>query len=435
MSSQTKDPNHCVETGNWTPIPNPPPPGSPLVLSLEQIDAKEAKLITDSQVMTFHSVGCSGDFDNPNPGAMVAQAMVMELSKSKQQPASFLFHLGDIVYKHEEPSNGDPPAAASDDPKPDDKQAKLYKEQFYKQYADYPKQIFAIAGNHDGKSNHHAIDHFLDNFCNAKREDPQDDPNANRQTMTQPYPYWVLETPVAHIIGLYTNVANGGLLDEPNSPIGPNSQLTWLTNALLRIKQANDSKAIVLTLHYPVYSGAANFAKRGDPNATRPIPSDPSKPTDDPHLSGIPTLANLLQTIFSKTQCFPDIVLSAHAHLYQRITYTDANNRQIPFLIVGCGGHFPIEQLSKACDGDTVPLLPVPFPCVPPDNSTLPDKATAMVVAYDDSSFGFLRIRIDLKAKQISGKFFSIGSGDQNPKINLQTRDSFKLDLSQHVIS
>ena len=55
--------------------------------------------------------------------------------------ASFLFHLGDVVYKDEDPSD----LEGKD-------QAAMYNSQFYAQYANYGREIFAIAGNHDGKT-------------------------------------------------------------------------------------------------------------------------------------------------------------------------------------------------------------------------------------------------------------------------------------------
>ncbi len=447
MNPAPKDPNACVENGVWTPIPQAPALNAPLILHLEEIDQDEATRIAASQIMRFHSVGCSGDFEDPVPGGAVAQAMAQELTASKAPAASFLFHLGDIVYKPDDDADDDPKATSVTPSDPagdaDDTQQTLYTHQFYQQYASYPKEIFAIAGNHDGKGAKQShdtkpakagkeikpppIQHFLDNFCAPKRVTPGDDAKAKRQTMTQPYPYWVLETPVAHIIGLYTNVANGGLLDDPSSSDTP--QLSWLHQTLTNIKQAADGKAIVLTLHYPVYSGAANFAQRGDPNAPH---SQKSK--TQPPVNPAQTLATLLQAAFAGTQCYPDIVLSAHAHLYQRITYTYADGRQIPFLIAGCGGHGPIEDLWKTCSGTPVSPTPKQFPCVLPAGNPLPPNNSANVVAYDDKNFGFLRITVDLKAHQIRGKFFSIDLKAAISKTNPTCTDRFVLDLQQHQL-
>src|SRR5258708_22348063 len=104
----------------------------------------------------------------------------------------------------------------------------------------------------------------------------------------------------------------------------------------------------------PPYSGAANFAERGDPNLG-PTPRRP------PPAGVLQPLSNILQQAFNESAQYPDVVISAHAHLYQRITYTYANGWQIPYLIAGSGGHAPVEKLSKTCSGDTATLPNLPF--------------------------------------------------------------------------
>ena len=172
-------------------------------------------------------------------------------------PASFLLHLGDVVYK-EDPL----------DTKEGENQSLMYNTQFYKQYASYPCDIFALAGNHDGKGKknpeHSAIDHFLKNFCDTERQLSTDNTNDKRVTMVQPYPYWFLETPVAYIICLYTNDLNGGQLDDPMNSDNP--QYQWFVKTLADIKEGNSGKTVFLALHYPPYSGTRNFFERGDPN-------------------------------------------------------------------------------------------------------------------------------------------------------------------------
>ena len=67
-----------------------------------------------------------------------------------------------------------------------------------------------------------------------------------RTTMTQPNVYWTLVTPVAHIIGLYSNTPEGG-------EIRPDQQ-QWFINELKNAAKESDSKAIIVTLHHPPYS-------------------------------------------------------------------------------------------------------------------------------------------------------------------------------------
>ena len=261
--------------------------------------------------MTFHTVGCSGDFKDHVPGLQVAKAMAAQISdpragggSSAAVAASFLYHLGDLVYKDEDPSD------------PDGKdQALMYNSEFYAQYTSYGRNIFAIAGNHDSKSSdrkkNSAIFHFLQNFCDSKREASPDNRTDKRLTMIQPYPYWLFETSVAYFVGLYTNDINGGQLDDPMGTA--NLQYQWLVKTLKDIKDAANGKVVFLALHYPPYSGAANFAERGDPNLG-------PTPRRAPPAGVLQPLGNILQQAFHESGQYPDVVLSAHAHLYQRIT-------------------------------------------------------------------------------------------------------------------
>jgi hypothetical protein len=414
----------CVEPGVWTPVPVDPPGGSHR-LALKDIDPDESHVIKQRGILSFHAVGCSGDFKNHTSGLQVAKAMAAQISNpraiggsSTAACASFLFHLGDVVYKDEDPS----------DPEGKDQEV-MYNSQFYDQFTSYDRNIFAIAGNHDGKSSDHqkksGILHFLQNFCDSKREASADNPDR-RLTMTQPYPYWLLETSVAYVVGLYTNDVNGGQLDDPMGTDNP--QYRWLVKTLQSIKEAADGKVIFIALHYPPYSGAANFGQRGDPNLG-------PTPRRAPPAGVLRSLSNILQQAFHESAQFPDIVISAHAHLYQRITYTYANGWQIPYLIAGSGGHGPVEKLSKTCSGDTVNLPNLPFDVVLPSGSALPKGDSAKVIAYNDQQFGFLRLTVDINQKTVIGEFFA-AYDQSNPSAALPAvSDSFTLHLQTHTIN
>jgi hypothetical protein len=416
----------CVEHGVWSPIPVEPP-GSTQHLKLKDVDANESHAIRDRGVLTFHAVGCSGDFKEHLPGSLVAQAMAAQISNSHGYGghpaavgASFLFHLGDLVYKDEDPS----------DPEGKD-QATMYNSQFYAQYASYGREIFAIAGNHDGKTSVHnkksAILHFLQNFCSSKRERSPDDQTekTKRLTMIQPYPYWLFETAVCYFVALYTNDINGGQLDDPMGTNNP--QYKWLIATLKAIKAAADGKVVILALHYPPYSGAANFAERGDPNLG-------PTPRRAPPAGVLLPLGNILQQAFHESGQYPDVVLSAHAHFYQRITYTYASGWQIPYLVVGNGGHGPVEKISKACSGDSVAVPSVPFDAVVPPGLALPKGDSVKVAFYNDNDFGFLRLTVDKNQKIVIGEFFAVQS-ESNPGANLAVlSDSFTLHLDKHTI-
>ena len=274
----------------WNPIPVDPPAG-PHNLKFKDIDPDEAHAIRQRGVLSFHAVGCTGHFQEHLPGSLVAKAMAAQLSNPPAIAgnraavgASFLFHLGDLLYKDEDPSDLD----GKD-------QAMMYNSQFYAQYAGYGRQIFAIAGNHDAKTSVHkkksAILHFLQNFCASERGKSPDNQTANskRLTMIQPYPYWLFETAVCYVVGLFTNDLNGGQLDDPLGTTAP--QYRWLVETLKSIKAAANGKVVFLALHYPPYSGAANFEERGDPNLgptpRRPPPGRSFAPTRQHLAAGI----------------------------------------------------------------------------------------------------------------------------------------------------
>ena len=163
-----------MENGSWAPIPVPPPAG-PLMLKLKDVDADLSSRIKDAEVMSFHITGCTGHYGNDVPGQAVANAMAAQAEDARAgggsedaKKAAFLFHLGDIIYKDEDKRN----------PTREDMQ-KLFNEQFYETYKNYPREIFAIPGNHDGKikddEGKSAIDHFMENFCTSDRHISSDD--------------------------------------------------------------------------------------------------------------------------------------------------------------------------------------------------------------------------------------------------------------------
>jgi acid phosphatase type 7 len=424
----------CVEKGIWVSIPKPPPQGSELRLNLKDVDSISSERVKSTKRLTFHAVGCSGRYEQfpngPQPGVLVAQAMEKQAVSpgvyggcASAEPSAFLFHLGDIVYK-EEAANG---STASSDSEVKD-QGTLYNTQFYGQYNSYKPAIFAVAGNHDSKISKHlersGIDHFLSNFCDSERHVSQDNRGASdRRTMIQPYPYWVLNTSVAYIIGLHTNDLNGGLLDDPEQAEEP--QYAWLVETLAKIKANGEAKRLVLALHYPPYSGAANFHHRGDPNLG-------PTPRKNPATGLLQPLAVTLEHAFQQVGLYPDLVISAHAHLYQRITYTYIGGFQIPYLIVGSGGHWPVENIAEACDKSSGEKPTPPFPVVLPRGVELPHGDSARVVAFNDTKYGYSRITIDLTANAMVGEFFTV---DVKPDPNPKLFDSFHLDFGTHKIS
>jgi hypothetical protein len=227
---------------------------------------------------------------------------------------------------------------------------------------------------------------------------------------------------VAYIVGLHTNELNGGLLDDPEENDEP--QYAWLVNTLQNIKQAEDGKRLVLALHYPPYSGASNFSQRGDPNLG-------PTPRRNPGAGLLQPLAVTLQHAFQQAGLYPDLVISAHAHLYPRITYTYTGGHQIPYLIAGSGGHWPVERLAEACDKSVKNDPTTPLSVVSPPGAVLPPGDSAQVESFNDADFVYLRITVDLANAVIAGEFFTI---DVKPDPSPRLFDSFILDLRSHKL-
>jgi hypothetical protein len=417
-----KDPaTKCAEHGTWSPLPTPP--ASQPALDFGAIDPDENQRIAAAGTMTFTMVGCSGDPRSeaaaahsksaPSYTEAVAAAMI------KVGGSSFFYHLGDITYTFAEKGSG----SSADDSTGDDEYV-LWNDQFYGPYSKYPKQIVSIPGNHDGKASKDPsksqIANYMANFCAAPSGWPQPwarNETDKRSAMIQPYLYWRLDTPLAYIVGLYTNVVNGGVLDEPHKtkPFTEGAQYQWLVGELKAVAAGNAAsqtkKAILLAVHYPPYSGAANFTVRGDQS------KGPTR-----HAKHAPYLAVALQQAFADAGVRPDAIFSAHAHLFQRLTYSYADGTVMPCLIAGCGGHSPLETLSEQCDGTKGTSRKAPFDAVTPGSFTFPNGESARVDYYEDhengKSFGFLQVTI--AGRTLTGAFVDTSG---------TPRDRFVLDL------
>lgn len=387
----------CVEHGIWTPLPTPPPSGrlGTFTLRLKDVRPREAERVRVAGAMTAQvrdpSAGGRGD--------------------ATIQRTSFLYLLGDVVYKDDDKLDEDP-----------NDQREMYNTQFYQPYSNYKRAIFAIAGNHDGKRSTiprmSAAEHFQQNFCAPRGGLSPDNQTDQRPAMRQPYHYWRLSTPKAIIIGLYSNIANGGILDDPATP-DAQPQYRWLVEQLADIKRRNarrkQRRAILLAVHYPPFSGASNFAQRGEPTLG---------PSNAVHAR---PLAAVLRQAFDESGQRPDAVFSAHAHLYQRLTYVHADGWEMPYVIAGSGGHGPVETLWEKCDKSQAPRRKPPFNAVLPQGLTLPAGERARVVAYNDASFGFLRVTVNTATLLV--EFFTTDG-----KVIAQA-DSFRLDLATHHLA
>ncbi len=440
-----------------------PDPNSAEAFTLALADVATPRPNANKNVLTFHAVGCSANFEEHTAQQAVAAAMTTQLTdptsghiNTPAVPASFLYLLGDVVYKPTEQMKYD--------------QGNMYHEQFYTPFSAYNRPIFAIAGNHDGKIHFKdgnpanqsaanvdnpktALTHFFKNFCSygiARGSKSPDNAVDNRPAMIQPYIYWRLETEQASIVGLYTNVANGGILDDPTSTLSlddPNyeqraPQYRWLVRQLKDIRARNDArqkqgqepKAVLLTVHYPPYSYTANFGVRGDPKLANVV--NPGNATPPPHADNAAPLANVLEKAFDSAKQWPDVLLSAHVHSYQRLTYRYAlkdGSRAMPCLIVGGGGH-TIEGMGTPCNqpegAEEVRWTPAhkdpaAIPMQPPPGLTIRGHLT--LEDYNDAKFGFLRVTI--AGRKLTGEYFTAYTGP------LKCVDHFTLDLNSHQIT
>src|SRR5579862_2221811 len=224
---------------------------------------------------TVHVIGDSGGIKDPNPQLAVAKAMVADAANGVQ----FAYHLGDVDY-----FNG---------------AEQEYGPQFYEAYADYPLPIFAIPGNHDGDpegDGEPSLAAFMTHFCSPTPVLSTKWAEFNRDTMDQPNCYWTLEDDLMTVIGLYSNVPSGGVIEQ--------DQREWLVGEL---KAAPVGKALIVALHHPPYSC-------------------------DAHHGGSEAMGKILDAAFTAADRCADLVLSGHVHDYQRFSRTFWG-KQIPYIV------------------------------------------------------------------------------------------------------
>ena len=326
--------------------PLPSPTGqAPYHLKLEDVLPKDRyDAIVSSKKLVFHTAGDTGGVQSGSAQYIVAQHMEKDLNTNQgnDRPA-FFYHLGDVVYY-----NGE---------------AQHYYAQFYEPYKGYDAPIFAIPGNHDGdvfEVQVPSLAAFADNFCAPVPQFTREAGDVSRHAMTQPNVYWTLETPYATIIGLYTNVPEGGMLDQ--------DQIDWLHSEM---RTADPNKGLIIAMHHPIYSG-------------------------DKWHSGSAYMGNILDEAINETKRVPDLVLAGHVHNYQRFTRhlkMDGRDVQVPYIVAGAGGYFHLHY-EQTLDGK----LPEPGHHFGHENVTL-DK-------YCDNRHGFLRLEIT--PNEIKGTYLTV---------------------------
>ena len=283
--------------------------GNSVMLLEDIIGVQETAAIKNSKVIRFHAVGDTGHEQGEAQQAVSdAMAEDYDFSKPDKSPAAFI-HLGDVIY-YKNTDEG-------------------YHAQFYEPYKKYPGKIIAIPGNHDGEvysfkgstGQKKTLDAFKSNFCLPKPSVPPAAGTIYRQMVNQPGVYWLLKAPFVNIVGLYSNIAEGpGYISGAKTG---DVQKKWLDKTLKNLKAERDNgdkKALIIAVHHPPlshggHSGSTDMLKDIDDSCTN---------------AGI----------------WPDAVLAAHAHNYQRFTRTK-NNREVPFIVAGTGGR-GITNVSSA---------------------------------------------------------------------------------------
>jgi len=224
-----------------------------------------------------------------------------------------------------------------------------------------------IPGNHDGENltippdPGTSLDGFLRNFCCQQRGVHQPEAMSSfRTAMTQPYVYWTLLTPMCSIVGLYSNVPEGGEIDPP--------QQAWLINEL---KTLPADIPLMIALHHPLYSA-------------------------DDHHSGSSHMRKAVFDASVAANRYPDMILAGHVHMYERISSEAPGRGMIPQIVTGAGGYHNLHHVYKV-DGEKL---------VTPTQFDAGDDETVTLHKYSDDHHGFLRLEVtpDL----IVGRYYEV---------------------------
>ena len=358
----------------------PLPPARPLPyrFDLSQLlSADDVTKIQNSGVLVFHTVGDTGD-SRGRQQDFVAEMMTQDSQNSadNQKPA-FLYHLGDVVY------------FAGD--------VSMYGANFYETYTDYPSFIVSIAGNHDCQPddpqdgpvdpNKVPLDGWVQNFMSTSPATLGSlKTNSNRTQMDLPYVYWTFTTPLATIIGLFSNVG------ESEGEIHQD-QIDWFKRELAA---ADPKLALIVAVHHPPYSGDIEHA-------------------------GSSAVEQVLFNSFQAVKRYPNLILSGHVHNYQRFTNVVQGPKgqlQIPCVVAGAGGYTKLGKLHSINGAN--PPAPLPL-----GNGLTLEQ-------YDQDNFGFLRVEVS--KTQIVGTYLSapyVSGGTPAAKVV----ERFVVDLVKNTVT
>ena len=284
------------------------PKGKAVMALADFYPAQSMKDIENFGSISFHAFGDSGS-GTPAQHA-VADAMSRDIDHAKpQRGPSFLLNLGDIVYGPDKMAG--------------------YANKFYRPNENYHNLIFAIPGNHDGEMrsalDKSSLEAYFENFCQPKGKQPPLGISFGCSMPNQPGAYWRFNCPFVDVIGLYSGTGEAyGAIAHPE--IG-DQQKTWLEQTLMDIateRAGGRKQALAIAVHHPPYASGLTAGGFGHP--------------------GNPTLLQQMDGCCTAANVWPDVVLSAHAHNYQRYMRTrnlGATQRVIPYVVAGGGGIAP----------------------------------------------------------------------------------------------
>ena len=252
----------------------------------------------------LHTVGDTGRHGGSVEEENVAAAMTADFAVDPLNDPALFFHLGDVIYGTGKDAG--------------------YRDAFYRPFMEYPGKIIAIPGNHDGETfpttDPVSLRAFLANFCLPRAEVP---PMARgvgilRQMVPQPGVYWWLQHELFDVIALYSNIGEGQ--GELTDGKGDDQQVKFLTASLTKIaadrRRRGVRKALVIATHHPPYSSGGH--------------------------SGSAAMLMEIDEACAAAGIVPHMVLSGHAHNYQRYTRTNLITSEpatTTFLVAGTGGY------------------------------------------------------------------------------------------------
>jgi hypothetical protein len=182
--------------------------------------------------------------------------------------------------------------------------------------------------------------------------------------MTQPNVYWTLVTPLATIVGMYSNCPEGG-------QIAP-AQAQWLAGEL---GAAPANGALILAVHHPVYS------------AYGPKP-------------GRQHLLDVIAQACASSSRSPDVILTGHVHNYQRFSAPVTASKTIPVIVAGAGGYNKrLHTLSSAFHAQKLPIA-------------IAGQSDCELENFDDQQHGYLKLTVTTKPRQILCEYYAVPEPD-----------------------